>query len=60
MIFSFGSLAASTPYLAATLFVIVGLWIWAARDLNVLFTEFERERSMQTMKSEISSSMDGQ
>jgi len=39
MIFAFGSLAASTPYLAAVLAVVVFLWIKSARDLSVLFNE---------------------
>ena len=38
-IFAFGSLAASTPYLAAILAVVVFLWIKAAKDLSVLFKE---------------------
>ena len=39
MIFSFGSLAASTPYLAAVLAVVVFMWIRAARELNVMFND---------------------
>ena len=62
MIFSFGSLAASTPYLAGVLFLIVSLWIFAARDLNVLFTAYERERSTERVRQQIAESagsMDG-
>eukprot|EP00638_Chattonella_subsalsa_P018599 CAMPEP_0117886772 /NCGR_PEP_ID=MMETSP0950-20121206/20617_1 /TAXON_ID=44440 /ORGANISM="Chattonella subsalsa, Strain CCMP2191" /LENGTH=501 /DNA_ID=CAMNT_0005744279 /DNA_START=117 /DNA_END=1623 /DNA_ORIENTATION=+ len=39
MIFAFGSLAASTPYLAIVLVAIVSMWIYSARALNVLFSE---------------------
>jgi len=39
MIFSFGSLAASTPYLAAVLAVIIFMWIRAAKTLSVLFAD---------------------
>ena len=38
-IFSFGSLAASTPYLAVILAAIVFFWIRAANTLSVLFAE---------------------
>ena len=38
-IFSFGSLAASTPYLAVILAAIVVVWIRAARKLNVQFID---------------------
>ena len=37
MIFAFGSLAASTPYLAAVLGVTIFAWVRAARSLNVQF-----------------------
>ena len=39
LIFGFGSLAASTPYLALILVVVVGVWIKSARSLNVMFEE---------------------
>ena len=35
MIFSFGSLAASTPYLAGVLAVVVFFWIKSAKELSV-------------------------
>lgn len=38
-IFTFGSLAASTPYLAATLTLVILLWFKAAQSLNVQFTQ---------------------
>ena len=38
MIIGFGSLAASTPYLAVILFAIVGAWLKAAASLNIQFT----------------------
>merc|ERR1711988_705981 len=37
LIVGFGSLAASTPYLAAILFVIVFMWIKSANSLSVQF-----------------------
>jgi len=39
LIFGFGSLAASTPYLAAILVVTIVVWMKAARSLNVMFQE---------------------
>jgi AAA family ATP:ADP antiporter len=39
LIFAVGSLAASTPYLAVVLFVIVSMWIAAARSLDKQFQE---------------------
>merc|ERR1712070_404696 len=41
LIIGFGSLAASTPYLAVILFFIVGLWIKAAISLNKQFVAAE-------------------
>eukprot|EP01026_Neomeris_dumetosa_P054964 TRINITY_DN49652_c0_g1_i1.p1 TRINITY_DN49652_c0_g1~~TRINITY_DN49652_c0_g1_i1.p1 ORF type:complete len:223 (-),score=50.22 TRINITY_DN49652_c0_g1_i1:169-837(-) len=43
MIIGFGSLAASTPYLAATLFLIVFAWLRAAMSLNKQFSELQGE-----------------
>lgn len=40
LIFSLGSLAASTPYLAVILFGIIGLWLVAARSLDRQFSAF--------------------
>lgn len=40
LIFSLGSLAASTPYLAVILFAIIGMWLVAARSLDKQFSEF--------------------
>lgn len=39
MIIGFGSLAASTPYLAIILLAIVLLWLQSASDLNILFQD---------------------
>merc|ERR1712146_239698 len=39
LIIGFGSLAASTPYLAVILFIIVALWIRSAQSLDKHFTE---------------------
>ena len=36
---SFGSLAASTPYLAVILAGIVFMWLKAAKELNVMFED---------------------
>jgi AAA family ATP:ADP antiporter len=44
MIISFGSLAASTPYLGGILLVIVLLWLNAARSLDKQFTELQVEQ----------------
>lgn len=40
LIFSLGSLAASTPYLAVILFGIIGVWLMAARSLDKQFSSF--------------------
>lgn len=40
LIFSLGSLAASTPYLAGILFAIIGLWLMAARSLDKQFSAY--------------------
>lgn len=40
LIFSLGSLAASTPYLAVILFAIIGMWLLAARSLDKQFSAF--------------------
>jgi AAA family ATP:ADP antiporter len=39
LIFSCGSLAASTPFLAAALVAIITAWIFAARSLSTQFNE---------------------
>jgi len=43
LILSFGSLAASTPYLGAVLLVIVVLWLKAAASLDKQFTALQAE-----------------
>lgn len=48
LIFSLGSLAASTPYLAVILFVIIGMWLQATRSLDKQFTSFMLEETKQT------------
>lgn len=40
LIFSMGSLAASTPYLAVILFAIIGMWLAAAKSLDKQFSDF--------------------
>mmetsp|Transcript_11847 Transcript_11847/g.24137 ORF Transcript_11847/g.24137 Transcript_11847/m.24137 type:complete len:573 (-) Transcript_11847:312-2030(-) len=56
LIFALGSLAASTPYLAVMLFVIIGMWISAARSLDKQFSDFMMEETRtvaeQKMKQE--------
>ena len=47
MIFSVGSLAASTPYLAGCLFVIIAVWLRAARSLNTQFTSAMAEEGAE-------------
>eukprot|EP00183_Erythrolobus_madagascarensis_P005099 CAMPEP_0185856544 /NCGR_PEP_ID=MMETSP1354-20130828/29049_1 /TAXON_ID=708628 /ORGANISM="Erythrolobus madagascarensis, Strain CCMP3276" /LENGTH=649 /DNA_ID=CAMNT_0028558801 /DNA_START=1084 /DNA_END=3033 /DNA_ORIENTATION=+ len=68
LIFSLGSLAASTPYLAAILGLITFMWILAARSLSVQFKEKQaanaRENEMDAASlgedsSSNSSSRDG-
>lgn len=41
LIIGFGSLASSTPYLAAILFLVVGMWIKAAGNLSKEFAEMD-------------------
>ena len=43
LIIGFGSLAASTPYLATILFAIVGAWILAANSLSGQFAEAQKK-----------------
>mmetsp|Transcript_29460 Transcript_29460/g.62524 ORF Transcript_29460/g.62524 Transcript_29460/m.62524 type:complete len:616 (-) Transcript_29460:242-2089(-) len=43
LILGFGSLAASTPYLAVCLFGIIGVWIKSSISLNGQFTELTKE-----------------
>eukprot|EP01023_Acetabularia_acetabulum_P067730 TRINITY_DN9419_c0_g2_i2.p1 TRINITY_DN9419_c0_g2~~TRINITY_DN9419_c0_g2_i2.p1 ORF type:complete len:658 (-),score=122.20 TRINITY_DN9419_c0_g2_i2:248-2221(-) len=52
MIIGFGSLAASTPYLAAILFVIVGAWIKAALSLNAQFTALQTESMRKQLRDQ--------
>jgi AAA family ATP:ADP antiporter len=47
MIFTFGSLAVSTPYLAVVLVGIMALWIRSARSLNVMFKEAMKREGLE-------------
>jgi len=47
MIFGFGSLAASTPYLAAVLGIVIFMWIRSARSLSVLFEDAMANEEME-------------
>lgn len=49
LIVGFGSLAAITPYIAAILFGIIFAWIYAARKLNVQFTELNAKREAERL-----------
>ena len=50
LILGFGSLAASTPYLAVFLFATVALWIKSSISLNGQFTELTKEDIKAEMK----------
>merc|ERR1712151_572910 len=52
MILGFGSLAASTPYLAVCLFAIIGIWIKSSMSLNEQFTELTKEDIKSEMKEQ--------
>jgi AAA family ATP:ADP antiporter len=47
LIFTFGSLAVSTPYLAAVLAVIMLVWIRSARNLNIQFKSAMAEQGLE-------------
>jgi len=51
LILGFGSLSASTPYLAVCLFVIIGLWIRSSLSLNEQFTAVTKEDIKAEMKA---------
>merc|ERR1719443_2539105 len=50
LILGFGSLSASTPYLAVFLFAIIGIWIKSSISLNEQFTEVTKEDIKAEMK----------
>lgn len=52
LIFSLGSLAASTPYLAIILFAIIGMWLVAARSLDKQFSAFMIKETAETAVKE--------
>ena len=52
MIFTFGSLAASTPYLGAVLLFIVVMWLNAAASLNGQFEELQKESALKEVEGE--------
>merc|ERR1712147_317726 len=52
MIFAFGSLAASTPYLGVVLLGIVLMWFRAANSLDKQFTEVTKEDIKSEMKEQ--------
>merc|ERR1712147_587716 len=50
MILGFGSLSASTPYLAVCLFAIIGVWIRSSMSLSKQFSEVTKEDIKSEMK----------
>merc|ERR1712176_832668 len=52
LILGFGSLSASTPYLAVFLFGIIALWIKSSLSLNEQFTEVTKEDIKSEMKEQ--------
>merc|ERR1719181_2012820 len=52
LILGFGSLSASTPYLAVFLFGIIILWIKSSLSLNEQFTEVTKEDIKSEMKEQ--------
>merc|ERR1711907_444309 len=52
LILGFGSLSASTPYLAVFLFGIIALWIKSSLSLNEQFTEATKEDIKSEMKEQ--------
>jgi len=50
LILGFGSLSASTPYLAVFLFAIIGIWIKSSISLNEQFTAVTKEDIKAEMK----------
>lgn len=55
LIFSLGSLAASTPYLAVILFAIIGMWLAAARSLDKQFSAFMMKETAAAVEKKASS-----
>lgn len=52
LIFSLGSLAASTPYLAVILFVIISAWLAATRSLDKQFSAFMMAETAKRAETE--------
>lgn len=53
LIFSLGSLAASTPYLAVILFAIIGMWLAAARSLDKQFSSFMLKETAAAVEKKV-------
>jgi AAA family ATP:ADP antiporter len=47
LILFFGSIAVITPYVAGILFLIMFVWIWAAKGLGILFNKLSQEKEEQ-------------
>lgn len=52
LILLFGSLAAITPYVAAIMFLIMFVWIWAAKGLGKMYNEVTREKEQASAPKE--------
>lgn len=57
LIFSLGSLAASTPYLAVILFAIIGMWLVAARSLDKQFSAYMMKETAAAAEAKMQSEM---
>ena len=53
LIFTFGSLAASTPCLGVVLLVIISGWLGAARSLNKQFEELSEQQLLEDEAEEL-------
>lgn len=49
LIVSLGSLAASTPYLAAILISIIGVWLTSAKSLGKMIKKFEDKEDEEAL-----------
>ncbi len=51
LILFFGSIAVITPYVAAILFLIMFVWIWAAKGLGTMYNKVTNEKEAQAKAS---------
>ncbi|MGR3972997.1 MAG: NTP/NDP exchange transporter [Candidatus Rhabdochlamydia sp.] len=52
LIILFGSITAITPYVAATLFIIIFAWLWAAKTLGELYSKLTNEKEERAKQAE--------